>query len=174
MFGPYAYGTMPNRTHLSERERAIWAAFMRAYPEWCKTIWYDVECGGMRGGTEDLKPEWKDNAKYLGRYKIDVVGEDDESMYVFEVKGEATTKALGELWLYDDLLKEDWNIKKPIQCVCITDEEMPDIRRTMEREGYQLVVVAVGGDLKAEALRKADTVGGTGEKPPEKQPPKHE
>lgn len=140
MFGPFKYGTLPVRTHLSAKERAVWAAFMQQYPAFCDKIWYDVECGGMRGGTDGLKPEWSDNAKYLGRYKIDVVGETDKSLFIFEVKGEATTKALGELWLYDDLLREEWHITKPIRCICITDEEMPNIRQSLEKEGYELIV----------------------------------
>lgn len=142
MFGPCTYGVIPARTHLSERERAIYSAFCKAYPNFFERTWFDVECGGMRGTTEGLKPEFADNAKYLGRYKIDVVGETKDFYAVVEVKGEATTKAMGELWLYDDLLREEWSLKKPVRCICLTDEEMPNVRTALEKEGYELIVVA--------------------------------
>jgi hypothetical protein len=142
MIGPYQYGTIPNRTHLSERERSIWAAFMEQYPGFFEHVWYDVEVGGMRGGTDGLKPQWAQNAKYLGRYKIDVVGEHKDYIAVVEVKGEATTKALGEIWLYDDLFKQEWDTQKPVRNIIVSDEEMPNIRAACEKEGVELLVVS--------------------------------
>lgn len=141
MIGPYSYGVVPNHTHLSKKERAIWTAFMQEHPNFCDRIWYDVECGGHRQKLDGVRPELHKMAEYLGKYKIDVVGENKDSYIIFEVKGEATTKALGELWLYDDLLREEWTINKPVRCICVTDEEMPNIRLTLEKEGYELIVV---------------------------------
>lgn len=143
MIGPFPFAAAPNRCHLSVRERRIWDVFVQQNPGYFTKVWYDVEVGGMRGTTQGLKPEWEKNAQYLGRYKIDVVGEHPDFLAVVEVKGEATTKALGELWLYDDLLKEEWTISKPVRCICLTDEEMPNIRATLEKEGYELVVVTL-------------------------------
>lgn len=143
MIGPFPYGVLPNSTHLSVRERDIWGAFMRANPLPDAKCFYDVEVGNIRGSTEGLKPEWEKNAQYLGKYKIDVVVETPLWVCVIEVKGEATTKALGEIWLYDELLREAWDIKKPVLNWIVTDEEMPNIRAVCEKEGVELRVVAL-------------------------------
>lgn len=157
MIGPFQFAAAPNRCHLSVRERRIWDAFVKQNPGFFTKVWYDVEVGGMRGTTQGLKPEWEKNAQYLGRYKIDVVGEHTDFLAVIEVKGEATTKALGELWLYDDLLKEEWTISKPVRCICLTDEEMPNIRTTLEKEGYELVVVTLPYSQSVPSTNPTDT-----------------
>lgn len=143
MIGPFPYGVLPNSTHLSKRENAIWSAFMRANPLPDAKCFYDVEVGGMRGSVDGLKPEWAKNAQYLGKYKIDVVLETPTWLCVIEVKGEATTKALGEIWLYDDLLQAEWKIEKPVLNWIVTDEEMPNIRAVCEKEGVELRVVSM-------------------------------
>lgn len=141
MRGPYPYELQSQYPHLSKAEAEIWSRFITAYPDAFKQCWYDVEVGQCRPSTEELKPEWEQNRAYLGKYKIDVVAENDEFWCVIEVKKEATTKAMGEVWLYDELFRAEWNPKKPVLNYIVTDTEMPNIRAICEKEGVQLYVV---------------------------------
>lgn len=141
MRGPFKYELQSTYPHLSKAEAEIWNRFIVAYPEAFKQCWYDVEVGQCRPSDEKLKPEWETNRQYLGKYKIDVVGETDDFFCVIEVKHEATTKALGEVWLYEELFKDEWKPKKPVLTYIVTDTEMPNIRKVAEAEGVQIYVV---------------------------------
>lgn len=141
MRGPYKYELQSSYPHLSKAEAEIWNRFVVTYPDAFKQCWYDVEVGKCRPSDEKLDPEWEKNRQYLGKYKIDVVAENDEYICVIEVKKEATTKALGEIWLYDELFAKEWNVKKPVLNYIITDTEMPNIREVCEKEGVQVYVV---------------------------------
>ncbi len=141
MQGPYKYEMLHKYPHLSMAESEIINRFIFKYPDAFDKAYYDVELGNIRGTTENLLPEWEKNALYLGKYKIDALFENDKFFCVVEVKKSATTKALGEIWLYDALFKKEWEPKKPVLNYIITDEEMPNIREVCEAEKVGLYVV---------------------------------
>lgn len=141
MRGPYKYPYVPLHTHMSEGELALWKKFCMANPGKYKIVYFDWEVGGVRPSLEELADYAEKNRQYLGRYKIDVVVEAEDHFCVIEVKREATTKALGEIWLYDDLFRAQEQPKKPVRTMVLTDVEMPDIRRILEADDVELVVI---------------------------------
>lgn len=145
MRGPLPYERMNVYPHLSKREAPIWDTFIRRNPGMFTRVWYDVQVGERRADSTELAPEWERNAAYLGAYKIDVVADAGPYLLVIELKHQATTKALGEVWLYEHLLKKAWGTEKPILSAIVTDEEMPNIREVAEADGVQLFVVPLGG-----------------------------
>ncbi len=141
MRGPYNFELLPKYPHFTEGEALIWDRFILANSGYFSRVWYDVSVGSFRGNEEALSPEIQENRVYLGAYKIDVVGERDGVFTIVEVKKSATTKALGEVWLYEELYKKQITPKAPVNSIIVTDEEMPNIREIAEKDGVQIFVV---------------------------------
>ena len=135
------YGTLPNYPHLSVNEAAIWERFVARNPTAFVRAYYDVCVGEPRESEEELKPAWEKNRRYLGAYKIDVIGENEDELTIIEIKHEATTKALGEVWFYDFLFQKLYTGKKRVTNAIITDTEMPHIRECAFADGVGLWVV---------------------------------
>ena len=141
MRGPYPYQLLPKYPHLSEAESLIWNRFVSKFPDAFSLCYYDVEVGQCRPCEDKLSPSVEADRQYLGKYKIDVIGETEAHYCIIEVKKEATTKAMGEIWLYEKLFKEAWKPSKPVLLYIVTDTEMPNIRTVCEAEGVQVYVV---------------------------------
>jgi hypothetical protein len=140
MRGPVPYRIEPFYQHMTEKETEIWSRFIQKYPDYFDEVWYDWEIGSWRGN-EDLKPEWARNRAYLGKYKIDAVGRKGDTYTIVEIKKAATTKALGEIWAYEFMWKQENPEAKKVECVIVTDEEMPNIRQICEAEDVKLFIV---------------------------------
>jgi len=126
---------------LSEREAAIWNRFIAKYPDAFTQQYFDVCIGEARPTTEKLNDATLKNRAYLGKYKIDVIGETDDFLTIIEIKHEATSKALGEVWLYDHLFRQYYDGHKIILNAIVTDTEMPHMREITKADGIQLYVV---------------------------------
>lgn len=158
MRGPLPYQRLNVYPHLSKHEAPLWDRFILEHPGMFEQVYYDVHTGDRRPDTTELMPEYERNAEYLGAYKIDVVGETSEYIMVIELKVQATTKALGEVWLYEHLLKKAWGTKKPIMSAIVTDVEMPHIREVCEADGVMLFVVGGAVGVPGVTQSTADTV----------------
>ena len=141
MHRPFPYGALPNYPHLTKYETIIWERFVEALPGRFQICYYDVTCGDCRGDEEGLKPEWKANRDYLGRYKVDVIGFKDGKHTLIELKRQATTKAIGELALYAHTLAEKFPAYAWTSPIIVTDEEMPNMKSYAEANGIKLTVL---------------------------------
>ncbi len=141
MRGPYDYIVLSSYPHLSEAEGKIWTRFIISHPDFFDRVWYDVNVGSFRGDEDNLKPEYQDNREYLGSYKIDVLGQRGDKMWILEIKREATSKAMGEVWLYEHCYLEDHEGLDGVQTAIVTDKEMPNIRKVCEKDNVFLFVV---------------------------------
>jgi len=140
MRGPQKYQIEPFYQHLTEKETEIWTRFIEKYPNYFDEVYYDWEIGSWRG-EEELAPAWEKNRAYLGKYKIDVVGRKANVWNIIEIKRSATTKALGEVWAYEFMWKQENPQYGDIGCIIVTDEEMPNIRLICEPDGVKLFIV---------------------------------
>lgn len=119
----------------------IWERFIKKYPDFFSSVDYDVCVGDIRGDTSELDEEWKKNADYLGKYKIDVVGYREENTYIIELKPKAAAKALGQIIMYDYLYTRDYKPAGPTIAVIITDEAMPNMHELCAEHNIMLMVV---------------------------------
>jgi len=141
MIGPAHYLQIPNHTHLSERELAIWQKFTSLFPERFTTVAYDYELGIPRN-YDDTRPEnYAKHHRYLGGYKIDVIGYKTDVETIIEIKHQATSKALGEVWLYSEVYHKENPSKEMPRLMILTDEEMPHMREICEAEAVELVII---------------------------------
>jgi len=140
-FRKFPYALQPFYPHLTENEAAIWSRFIDKYPdffEWCA---YDVCVGKTRTNNEDLRPEIQRNKEYLGRYKIDVLGFKNGAYWIIEIKKSATSTAMGEIWLYEHCFRECFGNDIITETMVVTDEERPNVRDALEKDGVSFYVV---------------------------------
>lgn len=141
MLGPFAYKSIPPKTHLSQNERTIWERFIEKNPERFDLATYDVELGKPRGFDPERPEPYARHHAYLGGYKIDVLGEKEGVKTIIEIKRQATTKAIGEVDLYEFLFMLINENAPPPKLMILTDEEMPHMREWCEKWDVELVVV---------------------------------
>lgn len=141
MIGPVHYLQIPLRTHLSQGELEIWKRFTSLFPERFELVAYDYELGVPRNYDDTIPEKYAAHHRYLGGYKIDVIGYNKEAETIIEVKHQATSKALGEVWLYSEVYHKENPGKMMPRLMILTDEEMPHMREICEAEEVELVVV---------------------------------
>jgi len=114
--------------HMFPLDIKIWERFLDLHGSQFTGFDYDVKVG--RGSS--IEPETPDNfarmQAILSKFRIDVVGFDASTIYVIEVKPDASTIAIGQVVSYINLFQRDFNPKVPIRGVVVTDRELPDIR----------------------------------------------
>lgn len=141
MQGPFVYAERHKYPHLSQAEADIWQKFIQKYPDYFDICWYDVELGLPRGFDDERADPYQKHHKYLGGYKIDVLGQKGDRKCIVEVKKQATSKALGEVWLYWHVYLKDHPEAGEVDLMIVTDEEMPHVREVCEADGVKLFVV---------------------------------
>lgn len=141
MQGPFVYAHRHKYPHLSEAEATIWHRFITKYPDYFDQCWYDVELGLPRGYDPERPAEYQKHHLYLGGYKIDVLGQKGDRLCIVEVKKQATTKALGEIWAYEFLYLKEHPEVKEVDLLILTDEEMPHMREICDPDEVKLIVV---------------------------------
>lgn len=149
MRGPFQYKILLSYEHLSENESKIWTRFIEKYPDFFDEVWYDWQVGSFRGN-EELNEATARNRAYLGKYKIDVVGRKGDTFYIVEIKKDATTKALGEVWAYEFLFKDENPDKQNLKTMIITNQSMPNICQICEADevGHYVVDVLLENGIK--------------------------
>lgn len=129
MQGRFKYGKLSKYPHMKPEDVAIWERFLLDYPEYFDTVDYDVSVGVGRMPNEltgdNVEKGWKD----LTSKKIDVVGYKNNTITLIEVKPNARANALGQIWMYDELFKDQFENVGEIKNLIITDDIDPDTLR---------------------------------------------
>ena len=127
--------------HLGPEDAIIWDRFILKYPNFFKSVDYDVRVG--KGRNYKLFPDKviREDLEYLSKKRIDVLGYIGNEIYVIELKPKATFSAIGQALglavLLEDQIKPGY-ILKP--CI-ITDAEIPDTLRICKTAGVLHFVV---------------------------------
>ncbi len=141
MLGPHSYNAVPPHTHLSEGELGIWNRCIEKHPELFDSVCFDVELGTPRNYDPSRPEKYARHHSYIGGYKIDVLAEKQGVKTIIEIKREATTKAIGEIDLYEFLYMEVAPDEPPPKLMILTDQEMPHLREWCVKWGVELLVV---------------------------------
>lgn len=141
MIGRFRYGKLANYPHMKPEDVAIWERFLAAYPNYFETCDYDVAVGAGRMPAE---PQAENDARgwaALTRKKIDVVGYTKDFIAVIEVKPRARANALGQVWMYDELYREDYQTNLPVRNIIITDDIDPDTLKVAKTGDIEMIAV---------------------------------
>ena len=141
MLGQYKYELLFFYPHLAKKEIPIWERFIKTNPDFFEAVDYDVTCGSGHELPNDLDEAWKRMAKYLGKYKIDVIGYKNGIHYVVEIRPNAGPSALGSTLSYAILYQTEMQGKIEAEPILITDVERPDMRKLCAEHDIGYIVV---------------------------------
>ena len=113
--------------HLGPEDTAIWSRFIEKYPDYYKSVDYDVKVGEGRDYSGLPEDEYSDDLKYLSKKRIDVVAFTDSDIHVIEVKPRAGLSAIGQSLGLADLYRAIVPADKLVKAVLITDQILPDM-----------------------------------------------
>ncbi len=126
-------------THMAKGDVPVWIAFYREKKDQFTNYRFDVILKNQNA--ENIKdPEWlfKD-AIYLSAKKIDAVFEDEQNIYVAEVKQRLKSQSIGQVlsyrMLYENLFMPE---KKVIPCLIgsVIDQDVYDLSELQEIKIY--------------------------------------
>ena len=137
---PCTYEPQASYAHLSPVDVALWERFMFAHPGRFDRVWYDFRVGDEDEIPEDEPYRTKQCWWDLTYWRIDVVAEDVNTIYVIEVKPAANAKAIGQALAYATLYEEDEKPGKKVVAVVLTDQIIPTTQRVAKRHGVEMWV----------------------------------
>ena len=113
--------------HLWDRDVHLWERFIDQYGNRFTQFAYDVRVGdGIE--VDPSWPEWLQyDAKVLTQKRIDVVGYQPSTIWIFEVKPYAGLSAVGQVVGYMTLFSKQFKPSLPLQGAIVTDVPQPDI-----------------------------------------------
>lgn len=126
---------------MSPEDIPIWERFLDKYHAHFAGFDYDVKVGTP----VEMNPEWPPNIKAMAvaltKKRIDAIGYSPGRIWIFEVKPNAGTTALGQIITYRDLfIFEKSPIRETLGCI-VTDRENRDARALAEKYGIRYEVV---------------------------------
>lgn len=122
-------------------DKLVWDRFVDRFPEYFDSVDYDFRVGDGA----PLSPSWDESTKLtvtaLTQKRLDVLGWNDESPTIVEVKGRVGLSALGQVFGYRDLFMRDLpNFPRPALMV-VCDRIFPDDEFILKKNGIRVVVV---------------------------------
>lgn len=117
----FKYVPLPKYPHMRPADVEIWERFMRAFPNRFTRVFYDVHLGGDETFDHNLSERANISWWDLTSWCVDVVAENDEAIFIIELKPLANAKAIGQAISYAALFKLKFKPVKPVIPVIITD-----------------------------------------------------
>lgn len=132
---------MPKYPHMSPKEEELWDRYLAWSPHRFLMLTYDLHLGDHA----PLDPSWEPWLVTLvlatSRLRVDVIGETEKEIIIFEVKERAGMSALGQLMAYEALYREEYRPEKPLRKVVITDRTRSDMGVLLPQFGVEVVIV---------------------------------
>ena len=90
-------------------------------------------------GDPKLEAAWL----HLKQERIDAVVETEKEIILVEIKDVVRKSAIGQLIHYKRRFEEEYKPEKPIKLMIVAGEDDPEVRKTAEEEGIEVVVVGI-------------------------------
>jgi len=133
------YKTMAKYPGMRPRDVAIWETFVIQNPKRFDRVWYDVHMGDPVS-EDQIYEEVVSNGMYdVSRWCVDVIAEDEDAIYIIEVKPDAMAGALGQALAYSKLITKEIWFKKPLIPVVMTDSIGPITQQAADLMGVTLL-----------------------------------
>jgi len=133
---------MKKYPHMLPNEIPLWERFLSLYGKDFKNFRYDIHVGRGVDPGPDYDPKWRKLAIQLTQKRIDVVGERDGVVWIFEVKPDAGLSAIGQLLAYRALYRRDFNYTGEIKLAVVTTKVNADEFYLFNH--YGIIVYEVG------------------------------
>jgi len=144
MKGRFPFEKLPKYPHLSPQDTVIWEKFIEENPGFFDSVDYDVKVGKPREYKTAEEDVYKKAMEELSRKRIDVVGYKNDKIYIVEIHPSASFETLGQLIGKRSLYQKEFNVKKNLFALLITDREVPDIPELCKENDIIYYLVAAG------------------------------
>jgi len=131
----------PKYPHMGPMESWIWDRFLTTTKLKFKKLEYDVRVGPGYVPNWVKDPKIAEMAKALTQLRIDVVGETEDAIWIFEVKPRAGRSALGQLISYAYWYEREYKPKKPLKLAVVCKEVDHNLIPIFESRGIYVFVV---------------------------------
>ena len=126
---------------MSPGEEKLWDRYLAWSPYAFLKLTYDLHLGD----SAPLDPTWQPWLVNLvlatSRKRVDVIGETDKEIIIYEVKERAGMNALGQLLCYEALYREEYKPTKPIRKAVITDRLPPNMEILFPQFNVEVIIV---------------------------------
>lgn len=129
MTGKYKFAKLKKYPHLGPEDIFIWEKFIANFPDFYKSVDYDMHVGNGRSYPRVSEPKIYDDMKWLSMKRIDVVGYKTNRIDIIEIKPRAGASAVGQVEVYSSLYKEKFPNAENVKKIIITDDMDPDTTR---------------------------------------------
>lgn len=127
--------------HMNFRDVDIWERFIDRYAGMYESCQYDFHVGDGPPFNTLMDDDTDTNQDKLYRLRIDVLGHTPERVDVIEVKPNAGVSAIGQLESYKNLYVRDFEPKKKVGMVLVTDSMKPNMEFLCREKGIKLFIV---------------------------------
>ena len=127
--------------HMFPLDIAIWERFLDNHGSDFDGFDYDTKVGSGTEPPSGVGDNYARMQQILSKYRIDVIGYKKGSIYIIEVKPNASAGALGQVDTYTELYKRDFNPSETVIGCLVTDRELPDMKYLTESKGMEYYVV---------------------------------
>ncbi|MGH8908598.1 MAG: hypothetical protein ACRD0K_19390 [Egibacteraceae bacterium] len=131
--------------HMAKHDARIWEAFLDQYGGNFLAISYDVALGGSVLPGDSLPEDERLGWQYSTAFKIDAVAQQENQVWIIEVKPGASASAIGQALCYTILAEDDSLSPLPLIPTVVTDRASADIKRCAEALGVQLITLPEAG-----------------------------
>lgn len=138
---PYSVTWRGRYPHLLPEDKPTWEKFMDTEAGLFERFYYDVRVGGPDLDTVPTSNKWAKLFYTLKAYRIDVVGEKADELWLIEVTGSAGIRSLGQCIAYPLLYSKDPVINKPVLPVLLAHSIDFDIKWCCDQQGIRVVLV---------------------------------
>jgi len=126
---------------MSPKEVELWDRYLTWSPHVFTKLTYDLHLGDSTPIDPTWEPWLVDLVMATSRKRVDVIGETDKEILIFEVKEYAGMGALGQLLCYEQLYREEHSPTKPLKKVTITDRLPPSMGVLFKQFNVEVVLV---------------------------------
>ena len=126
---PQRYVPLPAYPHLSDEESRVWQRYMANNPARFFQVYYDMRVGEGRNLPIDSDPTYQGAWWDLSRRRVDVIAEDQEAVYIIELKQTADFKAVMQAYGYAVLFRDNYPTDKLVVPVVLASHYNPDVKR---------------------------------------------
>jgi len=132
---------MPKYPHMSPGEEKLWERYLT----WCPYVFLHLTYDLHLGDSAPLDPSWEQWLVNLvlatSRKRVDVIGETEKEIIIYELKEYAGMNALGQLLCYEALYREEYKPTKPIRKTVITDRLPPNMEILFPQFNVEIILV---------------------------------
>lgn len=120
---------------------AIWERFIDKFPDFFDSVDYDVNIGEGADFDTTITERTGKTANALYKKKVDVVGYKENEIWLVEVKPLASTLAVGQVSIYDEIYRSEKNPAEKVVNAVLTDALTPDTKELARKWEVELIVV---------------------------------